>query len=173
MAISLRTNTLTFIYDGSLRKTNEFAYGVTAAIKHDWAIALANGTGSGNANFAWQDQITIAATANSVIDLRALTDEFGVAQVVTKVAVFAVRLTSNTPADVTGTLSVFGAAADPWAAPVGNVNDLMTVTYQGWLVLVSKTAAKYATSASSKNVKILNNSATAAATVDVVVVGEI
>jgi hypothetical protein len=170
MATSLRTNDLRFVFDGSYRATNDFG-SKAAAFEHDWAIVLANGTGSGYANFAWQDQVTIVASGNTTFDLRALADEFGTTQLMARVKVIAIRLTSSS--DTAATISVFGAASDPWAAPVGNVNDLVTVRYQGWMVLACLDATGYVTSGTSKVVKILNNSSTQSVTCDIVVVGEI
>jgi hypothetical protein len=151
MATSLRTNDLRFVFDGSYRATNDFG-SKAAPFEHAWAIALANGTGSGYANFAWQDQVTIT-------------------QLMARVKVLAIRLTSSS--DTAATISVGGAASDPWAAIVGNTNDLITVRYQGWMVLACLDATGYVTSGTSKVVKILNNSSTQSVTCDIVVVGEI
>jgi hypothetical protein len=170
MATTLRTNDLRFVFDGSYRATNDFG-SKACPFEHEWAITLANGTGSGYANFAWQDQVTIAASGNTTFDLRALADEFGTTQLMARVKVLAIRLTSSS--DTAATISVFGAGSDPWAAPVGNVNDLVTVRYQGWMVLACLDATGYVTSGTSKVVKILNNSSTQSVTCDIVVVGEI
>lgn len=170
MATSLKVSDLGFVFGGSFRKTNDFG-SVAAKFDHDWAIALANGTGSGYANFAWQDQLTITASSSSTIDLRALTDEFGTSQTVARVKVFAVRL--NASSDTSATLNVGAAASNPWAAPFAATNDVAVVRYQGWLVFACKDATAYVTSTTSKDVKIANNSSTQSVTVDVVVVGEI
>jgi hypothetical protein len=170
MATSLRTNQLTFIFDGSFRKTNDYN-GVATPFKHDWAIALANGTGSGYANFAWQDEYTIAASGNQVVDLRALTDDYGTAQVCTKVAVLAIRL--NASSDTAATISVGNAASNGFTGICSSLTATIPIRYEGWVVWVCKDATKMATSATDRNVKILNNSSTQSVDVDVVVIGEI
>lgn len=173
MATSINIQQLGFTLKGSYRKTNNFAGGLFAPFSHDWAITLANGTGAGFSNFMWQSEFTIAATLFSTIDLRALPDEFGTTQTVTKVALFAIRYKSNSPTDTTGTLSVGNGGANSWTGICGTAASLLSVRYQGFHIFLAQDATKFATSAGSKDVKILNNSATAVATVDVLVVGEI
>jgi hypothetical protein len=170
LATTLRTNQLTFIFDGSFRSTNDYN-GKSAPFKHDWAVALANGTGSGNANFAWQEEYTIAASGNQVVDLRALVDEFGTTQVVSRVAVIAIRL--NASSDTAATLAVGNAASNAFTGLCSSTTATLPVRYQGWFVFVCSDATKLATSATDRNIKILNNSASQSVDVDVVVVGEI
>jgi hypothetical protein len=169
MSNSLKTNTLTWQFNGSYRATND--YGSNAAkFDHDWAIALANGTGSGYANFAYQDQLTITASSSSTLDLTALVDEFGVTQTMTKVKVLAIRLYSSS--DTSATLNVGAAAATIFSPMFAASNDIAVVRYQGWLVFACKDATAYTVDATHKSLKIANNSSTQSITVDVVIVGE-
>lgn len=166
---SLTVRTLGFLLDASYRQTTFDGSRKNAAkFDHNWAISLANGTAIDQANFAWQAQYSISASGNQVIDLSALTDEFGNAIVPTKVKVFAVRL--NTSTDATATLSVGNAASNAWTAINSSGTALLKVEVGGWMIFSSPSAAGYAVSAGNGTVKILNNGS-AAATVDVVVVG--
>jgi hypothetical protein len=170
MALTLKTNQLTFIYKGSLRNTNDFSSNA-AKFSHDWAIALANGTGSGYANYAYQDQLTINASSSTTLDLRALTDEFGVSRTFTKVKVLAIRL--NASSDTSATLNVGAAATNIFSAFLADDTDIVKVRYQGWFVVAAKDATAFTVDATNKDLKIANNSASNSVTVDVVIVGEI
>jgi hypothetical protein len=170
MALTLKTNQLTFIYKGSLRNTNDFTSNA-AKFSHDWAIALANGTGSGYANYAYQDQLTINASSSTTLDLTALTDEFGVSRTFTKVKVLAIRL--NSSSDTAATLNVGAAATNIFSSIFADSTDIVKVRYQGWVVFACKDATGYAVSGTVKSLKIANNSASNSVTVDVVIVGEI
>lgn len=168
MATSLNTNRLSFVFNGSYRATND--YGSKAAkFDHDWAIALTNGTGSGSANFAYQDQLTIAASSSTTIDLSSLTDEFGSAAAPTICKLLAIRLYSSS--DTAATLSVGAAASNIFSAHLADPTDIVKVRYQGWAVFAAPDATGYAIDATHKNLKIANNSSTQSVTVDFVFVG--
>lgn len=167
MADTLKTNQLTFIFDGSYRTTND--YGSKAArFDHDWAITLANGTGNNQCNFAYQDQITITASGSSTIDLFALTDEFGAAVAPAKAKVIAIRLYSST--DTAASLNVGAAASNIFAAHLANSNDIIVVPYTGmWIATAPRSG--FTIDATNRNLKIANNSATQSVVVDFVMVG--
>lgn len=168
MATSLKVNNLAMVFNGSYRATND--YGSKAAkFDHDWAIALTNGTGSGSANFAYQDQLTISASSSSTVDLNALTDEFGNAIAPSKVKLLAIRLYSSS--DTAASLNIGGAASNTFSAIVANANDIVVCRYQGWIVFACTDSTGYAVDATHKDLKILNNSSTQSVVVDLVVVG--
>lgn len=168
MATSLNVNKLSMIFNGSYRATND--YGSKAAkFDHDWAIALTNGTGNGSANFAYQDQITIAASSSSTVDLYALTDEFGTAMVPIICKLLAIRLYSSS--DTAASLNVGAAASNIFSAHLADSTDIVKVRYQGWAVFACMDATGYVIDATHRNLKILNNSSTQSVTVDLVVVG--
>jgi hypothetical protein len=165
---TLRSNELTFIFNGAYRTTTDYDP-IASKFDHDWAIALTNGTGSGNANFAYQDQLTIAATAGSTVNLFALTDAFGNAIAPARAKVVAIRLTSS--ADTAASLTVGAAGSDVFSPMFGNDNDVAIVRYQGWVVFACLDATGYVIDNTNKNLLITNNSATQSVTVDLVVIG--
>lgn len=169
MAQTLSVNNLQFVLDASYRNTHD--YGTDPAkFLHSWVIALTNGTGSGNANFAYSDQITIASSSSTTINLYSLTDRFGNAMAPSAVKLFAVRLYSSS--DTAATISIGGSTAgNEWLSLLPNSSDLITVRYQGSFIAMCKDATGYAVSNTNKNIKITNNSATQSVVVDVVVVG--
>lgn len=164
---TLRSNELTFIFNGAYRTTTDYDP-IASKFDHDWAIALTNGTGSGNANFAYQDQLTISASSSTTVNLFALTDAFGNAIAPARAKVVAVRLTSST--DTAATLNVGAAASDVWC-PFADDTDIQVVRYQGWWVIACLDATGYVIDNTNKNLKIANNSATQSVTVDLVVIG--
>lgn len=170
---TLTTRQLRVILDATYRQTTTLAEGSRsnpAKFDHDWALALANGTGAGQANFAWRAQYSIAAGGNQVVDLSALTDEHGNAIAPSKYKAILVRLNEETT-DAAATLSVGNAAANAWTGICSSATALLTVRHGGWIAFACTDATGFAVAGGSKNVKILNNSGTAAAVVDVVVVG--
>lgn len=168
MATSLKVNKLSFVFDGSYRATND--YGSKAAkFDHDWAIALTNGTGSGNANFAYQDQLTINASSSQTIDLNSLTDEFGSPIAPSKIKLLAIRLNSST--DTAASLNVGAAASNKFSPMFADPSDIAVVRYQGWMIFACLDATGYAVDATHKDLKIANNSASNSAVVDLVVIG--
>jgi len=137
---------------------------------HDLALTLANGTGAGMANFAWRYQPpAIAAGGNVVIDLSSLTDEFNNAITPSKLKLIIIQFAACT--DAAATLSVGNAAANPWTGICSSGTALLPVRLGGWLAFGCVDATGFAIAGGSKNVKILNNGS-AAATVNVIVVGE-
>lgn len=168
MAQTLRTNSLTFIFNGSYRNTTDYDP-ISQKFDHNWAIALSNGTGSGSANFAYQDQLTINASSSTTVDLSSLTDAFGNAIAPTLIKVLAVRLYSSS--DTSATLNVGAAATDIFSSIFANSSDIAIVRYQGWLVFACTDATGYDVSSTVKNLKIANNSSSQSVVVDLVVVG--
>lgn len=165
---SLRTQQLAFIFNGSYRTTTDYD-SIAAKFDHNWAIALAAGTGSGQANFAYQDSITIAASSSTTVDLFALTDAFGNVVAPTICKVLAIRLKSS--AYAAASLNVGAAAANIFSPHLAASNDIFVVRYQGWVIFVAKDATAFPIDATHRNLKILNNSTTQSVDVDLVVVG--
>lgn len=165
---SLKSNQLTFIFNGSYRTTTDYDP-IASKFDHNWAIELANGTGSGQANFAYQDQITITASSSSTVDLFALTDAFGNSVAPTICKVLAIRLYSSS--DTAASINVGAAASNIFSPHLAASNDIVVIRYQGWAIFVAKDATGYAIDATHRNLKILNNSATQSVVVDLVMVG--
>lgn len=165
---SLRVNELSFVFNGSYRTTTDYDP-IASKFDHDWAIELTNGTGSGNANFAYQDQLTISASSSSTVNLYALTDAFGNAIAPARAKLVAVRLYSSS--DTAATINVGAAASDVFSPMFADDTDIAVVRYQGWVVWVAKDATAYVIDNTNKNLKIANNSATQSVVVDLVVIG--
>jgi len=168
MAQTLKTNALQILFDGSYRNTNDFGTDASRFL-HSWSLALTNGTGSGNANFAWSDQITITSSSSSTIDLSSLTDRFGNAIAPTKIKAIGIRLTSST--DTAASISVGAAASNQWTSLLQDATDLIKIRYQGSFMAMCTDSTGYAVSGTNKSLKILNNSATQSVVVDVFVIG--
>lgn len=168
MSQSLKVNNLQVVVDATYKNTHDFGTDI-AKIFHSWVLSLTNGTGSGSANFAWSDQITITASGSSTIDLSSLTDRFGNAIAPTIVKLLMVRLTSSS--DTAASISLGGAASNAWTALLLNSSDLLKIRYQGFALFACKDATGYAVGGSDKNLKILNNSSTQSVVVDVAILG--
>lgn len=126
--------------------------------------ALTNGIGDDQADAYWRDTITIAASATTNLDLRALSRQLmgGTASdVFAKVKILAVYNQSTT-----ATLAVGDTAADRWTALSA---DAVTIGPQG-VFYVAFPGDGYAVSSGDQVLTITNNGA-AAADIDIYIVG--
>jgi hypothetical protein len=128
------------------------------------STALTDGTGNDQADAYWRDTITIAASATTNLDLRALSRQLmgGTAtDTFSKVKILAIYNKATA-----GTISVGVSVANRWTAlAAGSI----TVGPQG-VFYVAYPGAGYATGASDKVLAITNNGA-AAADIDIYIVG--
>lgn len=128
------------------------------------STALTNGTGNDQADAYWRDTITIAASATTSLDLRALSRQLmgGTAtDVFAKVKMLAISNQSTT-----ATLSVGVSVADRWTALAGGSIALGPAG----VFYVAYPGVGYATSAGDSMLAITNNGA-AAADIDIYIVG--
>lgn len=126
-------------------------------------LALANGTGSGQANAYWRDVVTIAASGTATIDLRSLTlKAFAGTGTLTLASVKAICIRNRS---TTASLSVGASATNRWTGLAAGA-----ITLAGSGCLYATNVAGWATSASDKVLAITNNGA-ASADVEVIVAG--
>lgn len=167
MAQTLKTNQLQFVLDASYRNTNDYGTDPSRFL-HSWVHSLTNGTGNNQANFAYADQITIASSSSTTIDMFSLTDRFGNAIAPSKAKLIAVRLYSSS--DTSASLNIGAAASNIFAAHLANSNDIIVVPYTGmWIATAPRSG--FTIDATNRNLKIANNSATQSVVVDFVLVG--
>jgi hypothetical protein len=128
------------------------------------STALADGTGNDQADAYWRDTITIAASATTNLDLRALSRQLmgGTAtDTFSKVKMLAVYNKATA-----GTISVGVSVTDRWTALAAGS---MTLGPQG-VFYVTYPGAGYLTAAGNQVLAITNNGA-AAADIDIYIVG--
>jgi hypothetical protein len=119
-------------------------------------------TGAGFATTAIALNLTIAVSSNTTIDLQAQVDLLNQAQVLTKV--YAIEIL---PSGSDCVLSP--AATDPATWFFGSATDTITVKDGGLFILANTTST--AVTASTKNIKLANPSATNILTVKLVIIG--
>jgi hypothetical protein len=128
------------------------------------STALTDGTGNDQADAYWRDAITIAASATTSLDLRALSRQLmggTVDDTFAKVKILCLQNKS-----LTASLSVGASVANRWTALAAGA---VTVGPSG-VFYVAFPLAGYTTSASDKILAITNNGA-AAADIDIYIVG--
>jgi len=128
------------------------------------STALTDGTGNDQADAYWRDTITIAASATTSLDLRALSRQLmgGTAtDTFSKVKILAIYNKA-----MAGTISVGASVANRWTALAGGS---VTVGPQG-VLYVTYPGAGYSTGASDK-VLAITNSGASAADLDIYIVG--
>lgn len=130
------------------------------------ARRLSVGTGADQANAAWADSRTLSASASETLDLQSLTNGLGQTVTFTKIKWLLFVNTTTGSGAVVG-----GAAANVWAAHVGDDTDTNTVPAAGILLLADNGSTGYAVDATNKNLKILNSSGAASLTYDLFIVG--
>jgi hypothetical protein len=101
------------------------------------AIELASGTGAGQADLAFTDARTLAASGTEDLDLAgALTDPFGVAQVFARVKLLVIQAAVGN----TNNVQVSRPSAAGWATPWLAASDGMQVRPGGMLMLAAGAA---------------------------------
>lgn len=134
------------------------------------ALALANGTGAGQADRAWADTITLAASANQDIDLAgALLDALGGPFSLARVRGLLVAAAAGN----TNNVVVGAAAANAWTGLLGATH---TVTLRPGAVFAAfcgaADASGYAvTGGTGDLLRVANSGAGTPVTLDVVVIG--
>ena len=125
-----------------------------------------NGTGTGQANLIFRDQRTLADGANESLDLAGvLTDPFGTVLTFAKVKIILIENLSTTQ-----TLTVGGATSNQFINWVGTATDSIKIPPGGFFA-ISAPAAGYAVTAGTGDLLKVANSAGAACTYNVVILG--
>ena len=142
----------------------EAKYPIQFAIDH----ALANGTGNNQANAAFTDARSIAASSSEELDLAGvLAEAFGATLNFTKVKLLAIVADDGNTNDVI----VGGAAANAFAAPFGDATDAVKVGPGGTLVLVSPKGGYTVTGGTADKLKIANSGSGTAVGYKILIVG--
>lgn len=135
------------------------------------ALELANGTGAGQADLAFTDTRTLAASATEDLDLAgALADPFGVAQVFARIKLLVVQAAEGN----TNNVQVSRPASAGWATPWLAASDGMQVRPGGMLLLAtgSADATGYAVTATTADLlTITNGAAGTSVTYSITIVG--
>lgn len=126
------------------------------------------GTAVGQADLAFADRRTLAASANENLDLAgALTDPLGAALTFGHVkAIYIVARSTNTNGVVVG-----GAATNGFTGPFGGTTPTLTIPPGGFLLLVHPGAGWTVTAATGDLLKIANAAAGTSVQYDVVIIG--
>ena len=133
------------------------------------AIALADGTGLGQADRIFHDRRTLAASANEDLDLAGvLTDAFGA--VITFARIKALLIAAD-PGN-TNNVIVGNAAANGFVSWVGAATHTVTVRPGGLLLLAASDVTGYTvTAATADLLRVANSGAGTSVTYDVVLIG--
>lgn len=131
-------------------------------------LALTTGTGANQADKVWSDQITIAASSNSDIDLAGtLTDPFGAALSFARVKLILVTAATTNTNNV-----VVGGASSTFNTWVSGTSPAVIVRPGGFLAVGCSDATAYVVTATSADVLRLSNSgAGSTVTCDVAIIG--
>lgn len=143
----------------------------TAPTKADYNLALATGTGAGQADLIFSDQRTLAASAAEDLDLAGvLTDGLGTTLTFAKIKALIVKAASTN----TNNVIVGGAATNGFVSWAGGATHTVTVRPGGYMVLATGSAdtTGYAVTAGTADLlKIANSGGTTGVTYDVIIIG--
>lgn len=156
----------------SARQDNAIDLGASRASRTlDLALTLADGLDAGEADRAFVDTRTIAASGTDDLDLAgALTDAFGATAAFARVKALVVRAS----ADNTNNVLVGGDAANAFASWAASATDIVVLRPGATLALVAGAAdaVGYTVTAGTGDLlQIANSAAGTAVTYDVVVIG--
>ena len=160
----------TFSLTGLLRLVPRWVDDLTATAVTDTAtvvqnVALSNGSAAGQADAYWRDLLAIPAGDDATIDLFALPmSAFGGSG---SIALYKIKMFLVVNRSETAAITFGGTATNRWS---GFSAGAISIPPGGTLFALD-TGNGYAANGSSRNVHIQNDSATAAASVDVNIVG--
>lgn len=133
------------------------------------SIALANGTGAGQADRIFSDTRTLAASANEDLDLAGvLVDAFGAAITFVKVKAIVVSAASGN----TNNVVIGGAAATQFVGPFGAATHTISVAPGGFFAIARSDATGWAVGAGASDLlRVANSGAGTSVTYDIVIIG--
>jgi hypothetical protein len=135
-------------------------------------VVRSNGSLADQAQKLCPISVTLAASANSVIDLTALTDVFGAAVNLARVDEILLSLTSTTDAL---TVTFQADTTNGWTALLNSTGQLSlrsrTTNNDGMFLISSPGTTGYAVSGSSKRIKLTNTSGSTAVTINGHIIG--
>jgi hypothetical protein len=139
------------------------------SIAYNGRVALATGTLVNQADLAFSDTRTLAASATESLDLAGgLTDAFG--NVLTFVEVVAILIAAS--ATNTNDVIVGGAATNAFIGPFADATDKLVIKPGGMVLLAAPTNPAYAVVASTGDLlKVANSAAGTGVTYDILIIG--
>lgn len=132
-------------------------------------LALASGTGVGQADRVFHDTRTLAASANEDLDLAgSLVDAFGATLTFARIkALVVAAATTNTNNVIVG-----GAPANAWVGPFGAATHTATVRPGGVLALFARDLGAYPVTAGTGDLlRVANSGAGSTVSYDVILIG--
>jgi len=139
-----------------------------ATVDLNVVTSLAPGVSASQADTIWEDQRTLAASANETLDLAgALLDDLGAAAVFVKVKAIMIRASA---ANVNSVI-VGAAASNPFLGPLGGTTPTLTIPPGGFVLLAAPIAGWSSANAAADSLKIANSGGTTGVTYDIVVIG--
>lgn len=137
--------------------------------EHWLSWAVTDGTGANQADMAWHDQRTLGAGASENLDLYgSLTDAFGSTMNFARIK--ALQIVADS--DNGSTITVGGAAANPWYGIFGAANDVLKIRAgSGCLFIAADATAWPVTDSSADILKVLNDDGGDTATYKIVIIG--
>lgn len=164
-------------FNGKFRVISDFKYSSTldigTAIHNvlvDAGTLFTNGEGANQAEVAFTDQRTLAASTGEDLDLSgtSLQDAFGNNVAFTSIKVMIVSAASGN----TNNVLVGGASATAFSAFVSDPTDEVVIVPGGTFVLIAPSAAGYAVSAGATDLlRIENSSSGTSVTYDITLIG--
>ena len=141
----------------------------TADLAKDYALTLASGTGSGQADLAWCDQRTLLASANEDLDLAGtLAGLLGGTATFARVKGLIVAAAATNTNDVV----VGGAATNTWIGPFGAATHTTKVRPGGWVGWGCTDVTGWpVTAATGDLLRIANGGAGTQVVYDIIVIG--
>lgn len=139
-----------------------------APMQRSVSIALASGTGSGQANMMFADERALSSGANESLDLAGgLTDAFGTTITFTTVKAIIVESPSTNTVNVT----LGAAASNQFVGPLGSATDTLSVRPGGVAVLVAPQTGWTVTAGTGDLLKVLAGAA--AVTYRITIIGTV
>jgi hypothetical protein len=113
---------------------------------------------------------TLAAGASETFDLRSFTDALAeTGAIMSKVRIY---LVSHPSASAASSITVGGAAANQFVSHIDGAASTFTIPKGGFLLMAANTTAGMTVDATHKDLKVLNNDGSNAATYTIAVIGE-
>lgn len=165
--MALTINNLKFTLDFLRTLTEDVVSPTQNRTSLSWAKSLADGTGLDQCDRIWWDTRPLAASASETLDLTALANTFGTVNFA-RVKLVAIRLPYG--ATQASSIQVGAAASNPFVAHLGGTTPTFQVRNGGFAVFFAPDATGYV-AGTAKNLKVLNNDGTNAASYDIIIAG--
>lgn len=138
-----------------------------AAITLENALALTDGTGSGQADRVFSDQRTITASSSETLDLNSMVDPFAVARTIAKIKMIFIKASSSNVNNV----EIGGAASNQFYANMFKDSSDKVVLRPGACWMHYDPTGLTVTDSSADSLKIANSSSGSSVVYDILIVG--